>query len=168
MSLNNEIYVIRSAASPIREPGAAGEEMRSIDHEGEKEIQQLGIGLVQLVTEPIREVRFAPANRTRRTALGAIGLTCTSIHIQRDEQLTNTDPKHLRQYLDDISDEQGPVVLFTHLDVIQSMVEALNGRRPDDEAIPTATLTRIDRTPDGPKVIYVGRTIDEATKSAAV
>lgn len=162
MNSKHDIYVIRSAASPIIEPGRAGEELRTVADDGQREIYQLGSRLNQVINQPIHEVRFAPANRTRRTALGVIGLTYSSVTLRRDEQLTNTDPAHLKQYLDDISD--GPTILFTHLDVIQSMVEAVHSRRPTDAEIATASLTKFERSDTGLEVNYIGKTIDQAIK----
>lgn len=162
MNSKHDIYVIRSAASPINEPGRAGEELRTVADDGQREIHRVGSRLNQVIDQPIHEVRFAPANRTRRTALGIIGLTYSSVPLQRDEQLTNTDPDHLKQYLEEISD--GPTILFTHLDVIQSMVEAVRSRRPTDAEIATASLTKFERSDTGLEVNYIGKTIDQAIK----
>ena len=160
MNFNHDIYVIRSAASPITELGGTGEELRAVADDGQREIQQVGSRLNELIDQPLHEVRFAPANRTRRTALGIIGLTYSSVSLQRDEQLTSIDPDHLRQYLEQISG--GPTILFTHLDVIQSMIEAVQGTRLADSDIGTASLTKFQRTDAGLKLDYFGRTIEQA------
>ena len=160
MSETHDIYAIRSATSPFVEPGATGEDLRAVADEGRLEIKQLGSQLMKVVGRSIHEVRFAPANRTRNTALGTIALTWSSVELSSDQNLTSTDPEYLRQYLQEIT--AGPTILFTHLDVIQSMVYSVKGERPDDELIPTASLTKFSNKSHGLSTEFVGLSINQA------
>lgn len=164
MNASFDIYAIRSAATPVRQPGAVGEELRAVDDKGRLEIEQLGQHLMKIVGQPIAEVRFAPASRTRNTALSAVALTWSSIELRQDEELTVTELVDVKRYLDSLA--TGPILLFTHQDVIQSIVEAIDGRRPDATTIPTASLTKLRRTPAGLSVDYVGQTPEQVIERA--
>jgi phosphohistidine phosphatase SixA len=156
MTCKEEIFLVRSAVSPHTEPGSTGESMRPLEIEGHIEKDLLGRHIERIVGSPIAEVRFAPANRTRETALGVIGLTYSSIALLRDEQLTITDPQLLRDYLESL--RVFPLVAFTHLDVIETAIAISRCDTSIEHPIPTASVTKLVRNDDGLEVAYIGMT----------
>ena len=162
----SEIYVIRSATSHGLAKGQVGEESRSLEAKGHREKVALGTHLIDIIGQHPLEVRFAPANRTRLTAMGAIGLTYSSVSLQRDVDLTETDPDRIRTYLECIvKNDTSPIVLFTHLDVVQAMVYAICGEQLTEDDIPTASITRIIGN-DPLEIDYVGRSVEQLVAHA--
>lgn len=158
-SSESQILVIRSAESYRVDRGAVGEVARTLTPRGHAETVALGSRLIDIAGGPLDLVRFAPAMRTAATAREVVAQTWSSVQMERDDMLTESDPEAISHHLARLPLQAGcRAVMFTHFDVIEAMVMGALGCEIDEDDVPTASVTRF--VVNGrPKLVSLGRTV---------